>query len=41
MVDRVIVLHGGKVIADGPVKEVAELDHEWIRAYFSAHSRSR
>lgn len=38
MVDRVIVLHAGKVIADGPVHEVAELDHEWIRAYFSAHS---
>jgi len=38
MVDRVIVLHAGKVIADGPVHEVAEHDHEWIRAYFSAHS---
>ncbi len=41
MVDRVIVLHDGKVIADGPVKEVAKRDHEWIRAYFSAHSGSR
>jgi len=41
MVDRVIVLHGGKVIADGSVKEVAGLDHEWIRAYFSAHSEGR
>ena len=41
MVDRVIVLYGGKVIADGPVREVAGLDHEWIRAYFSAHSGSR
>jgi len=41
MVDRVIVLHAGVVIADGPVKEVAEMDHEWIRAYFSAHSGRR
>jgi phospholipid/cholesterol/gamma-HCH transport system ATP-binding protein len=41
MVDRVIVLHGGRVIADGPVKEVAELDHEWVRKYFSAHSGQR
>lgn len=41
MVDRVIVLHAGVVIADGPVKDVAEMDHEWIRAYFSAHSGQR
>ena len=41
MVDRVIVLYAGKVIADGPVKEVAEIDHEWIRKYFSAHSGYR
>jgi phospholipid/cholesterol/gamma-HCH transport system ATP-binding protein len=41
MVDRVIVLHGGKVIADGPVHQVAEIDHEWIRAYFSAHTDRR
>ncbi|MDP2787292.1 MAG: ATP-binding cassette domain-containing protein [Pseudomonadota bacterium] len=41
MVDRVIVLHGGRVIADGPVDVVAELDHEWIRKYFSAHSGKR
>jgi phospholipid/cholesterol/gamma-HCH transport system ATP-binding protein len=41
MVDRVIVLHGGKVIADGPVNQVAEIDHEWIRAYFSAHTDRR
>jgi phospholipid/cholesterol/gamma-HCH transport system ATP-binding protein len=38
MVDRVIVLHDGKVIADGPVDQVAELDHDWIRNYFSAHT---
>jgi phospholipid/cholesterol/gamma-HCH transport system ATP-binding protein len=36
MVDRVVVLHGGVVIADGPVAEVAKVDHPWIRDYFSA-----
>jgi phospholipid/cholesterol/gamma-HCH transport system ATP-binding protein len=41
MVDRVVVLHGGKVVADGPVAEVARLDHAWIRAYFSAHAEGR
>ncbi|MEW6677027.1 MAG: ATP-binding cassette domain-containing protein [Pseudomonadota bacterium] len=41
LVDRVIVLHGGRVIADGPVAEVARVDHEWIRAYFSSHSGAR
>jgi phospholipid/cholesterol/gamma-HCH transport system ATP-binding protein len=41
MVDRVVVLHAGKVIADGPVAEVARLDHPWIRAYFSAHAEGR
>ncbi|MGQ9686536.1 MAG: ABC transporter ATP-binding protein [Thiobacillaceae bacterium] len=34
LVDRVIVLYAGKVIADGPVKEVAQTDHDWIRSYF-------
>lgn len=34
LVDRVIVLHEGKVIADGPVKAVALTEHEWIRSYF-------
>ncbi|OYY95231.1 MAG: ABC transporter ATP-binding protein [Hydrogenophilales bacterium 28-61-23] len=41
MVDRVIVLHGGKVIANGPVAAVAKLEHDWIRDYFSAHSGQR
>jgi phospholipid/cholesterol/gamma-HCH transport system ATP-binding protein len=35
VVDRVIVLAGGKVLADGPVKEVIEVDDPWIRSYFS------
>ncbi|MDD3528293.1 MAG: ATP-binding cassette domain-containing protein [Gallionellaceae bacterium] len=39
LVDRVVVLHGGKVIADGPVAEVARVKHDWIRAYFSARMK--
>lgn len=35
LVDRVIVLHEGKVIADGTVAEVARAAHPWIRSYFS------
>jgi phospholipid/cholesterol/gamma-HCH transport system ATP-binding protein len=38
MVDRVIVLFHGRVIADGPVEEVAATDHEWIRSYFATRS---
>jgi phospholipid/cholesterol/gamma-HCH transport system ATP-binding protein len=41
LVDRVIVLHGGKVIADAPVAEVVKEAHEWIRSYFSSHSGGR
>lgn len=41
MVDRVIVLYAGKVIADGPVAEVARIDHPWVRSYFSAHAEGR
>ncbi len=37
LADRVVVLYGGKVIANGPTVEVARVDHEWIRTYFSAH----
>jgi phospholipid/cholesterol/gamma-HCH transport system ATP-binding protein len=38
IVDRVIVLADGKVIADGPVGEVMRLDDPWIRNYFSARA---
>jgi len=34
IVDRLIVLSGGKVIADGPVKEVMQVDDPWLRSYF-------
>lgn len=39
IIDRVIVLSGGKVIADGPVDEVRRLDDAWIRDYFSARAK--
>jgi phospholipid/cholesterol/gamma-HCH transport system ATP-binding protein len=35
VVDRVIVLAGGRVLADGTVAEVMAVDDEWIRDYFS------
>jgi phospholipid/cholesterol/gamma-HCH transport system ATP-binding protein len=35
VVDRLIVLAEGKVLADGPVAEVARIDQPWIRSYFS------
>ncbi len=35
VVDRVIVLAGGKVLADGPPREIARLDDAWIRSYFA------
>jgi len=41
IVDRVIVLSGGRVIADGPVAEVARVAEPWIRSYFSAHVPQR
>jgi phospholipid/cholesterol/gamma-HCH transport system ATP-binding protein len=33
--DRVIVLDSGVVLADGSVAEVEQLDHPWIKQYFS------
>lgn len=38
VVDRIIVLADGKVLADGPVDEIVQLDHPWIRSYFSIRS---
>ncbi len=35
VVDRLIVLAEGRVLADGPVREVIGIDHPWIRSYFS------
>ena len=38
IVDRVVVLSAGKVIADGPVTEVKSMQHSWIREYFSTRA---
>jgi phospholipid/cholesterol/gamma-HCH transport system ATP-binding protein len=38
IIDRVIVLSAGKVIADGSVDRVMRMDEPWIRDYFSARS---
>ena len=35
VVDRVIVLARGRVIADGQVREVMDTDDDWVREYFS------
>jgi phospholipid/cholesterol/gamma-HCH transport system ATP-binding protein len=35
VVDRVIVLARGHVLADGPIDEVMNVDDAWIREYFS------
>ena len=35
VVDRVIVLAQGKVLADGPLRSVMALDDAWVQAYFS------
>ncbi len=36
--DRVIVLSGGKVLADGPVQTVMQAEDPWVRAYFAART---
>jgi len=35
VVDRLIVLARGKVVGDGPVREIVDLDDPWVRSYFS------
>jgi phospholipid/cholesterol/gamma-HCH transport system ATP-binding protein len=35
VVDRLIVLAHGRVLADGTVPDVMAVDDEWIRDYFS------
>ena len=35
VVDRLIVLSRGRVLADGPVAEVMAVDDPWLREYFS------
>jgi phospholipid/cholesterol/gamma-HCH transport system ATP-binding protein len=38
IVDRIIALADGKVLADGPPNEVARVDHPWIKTYFSSRA---
>jgi phospholipid/cholesterol/gamma-HCH transport system ATP-binding protein len=35
-VDRVIVLADGKVIAQGPVREIMQVDDPWVQSYFES-----
>lgn len=37
VVDRAVVLAGGRVIAEGTVPDVMRVDHPWLRAYFANH----
>jgi phospholipid/cholesterol/gamma-HCH transport system ATP-binding protein len=39
IVDRVIVLAHGRVLADGPVAEIRQIDDPWLNAYFSARAK--
>jgi len=38
VVDRIIVLARGAVLADGPVRDILEVDDPWIRSYFSVRT---
>ncbi len=38
VVDRLVVLSKGKVIGDGPVSEIMDLDDPWVRSYFSVRT---
>ena len=38
VVDRIIVLSRGKVLADGTVQDVMAVDDEWIQRYFSVRT---
>jgi phospholipid/cholesterol/gamma-HCH transport system ATP-binding protein len=38
VVDRIIVLAGGKVLADGAVREILAVDDPWVRSYFSVRT---
>lgn len=38
VVDRIIVLGDGKVLADGSIDQILDTDNEWIQAYFSVRT---
>ena len=37
IVDRAIVLAGGKVVAEGTVDELRRHDDPWLHSYFNPH----
>lgn len=39
IVDHVVALADGRVLAEGAVADVARVDHPWIKSYFSARVR--
>jgi phospholipid/cholesterol/gamma-HCH transport system ATP-binding protein len=38
---RIVVLGGGKVVADGSLQQILASDHPWIREYFSSRMAGR
>ena len=40
IVDRLIVLGDGKIIADGTVEEVKRAEHPWIQEYFASRGKN-
>ena len=38
VVDRVIVLEDGKVLADGTIEDILKVDNAWIKSYFSVRT---
>ena len=38
VVDRLIVLSNGRVLADGPLAEVMAVDDPWVQEYFATRS---
>jgi len=38
VVDRIIVLGAGKVLADGSIDEILSVNNEWIQSYFSVRT---
>ncbi|MCO6432009.1 MAG: ATP-binding cassette domain-containing protein [Deltaproteobacteria bacterium] len=41
IVDRVLVLDQGKIIADGPPAEVSKVSHPWIQEYFTSRVQTK
>jgi phospholipid/cholesterol/gamma-HCH transport system ATP-binding protein len=38
VVDRIVVLGNGVVLADGTAREVMQVDDPWVRSYFSVRT---